>query len=155
MSMGIIESGEYNKVAGNSDNDARIEEELESQVTELETKLTELTTVKTITPTKVTGGAGGTVTWDSFNVRKCGKMVSICINNMRHSTTVTSVGSIALVTGLPKPATSRLYLNGMTYGPNGENVNAYIDNAGNLGIDIGFVSAEAKLYGSCSYICTN
>ena len=154
MSMGIIESGEYNKVAGNSDNDARIAE-LESQVTELETELTELTTVKTITPTKVTGGAGGTVTWDSFNVKKCGKMVSIYINNMRHSTTVTSVGSIALVTGLPKPATSRLYLSGMNFGPNGENVHAYIDNAGNLGIDIGFVSAEAKLYGSCSYICTN
>lgn len=111
-----------------------------------------LVNVKTITPAPVTGGAGGTISWGSFDVKKLGKIVNITINNMSHSQDVSSSGGVVVATGLPKPVLGRVYLVGINYGDEGNNASAYIDGNGNLGIDGGFLLATSRLYGSCCYI---
>lgn len=111
-----------------------------------------LNDVETITPTPVTGGEAGTVTWGSFDVRKLGKLVNITINAMQHTSYVNIPGAIILATGLPKPALGRIYLTGISYGDDGNIACAYIDGNGNLGADTGFLLATSKFYGSCSYI---
>ena len=121
---------------------------------DLENSVAELTEVKTITPTAVTGGAAGTISWDSFDVKKLGKLVNVTISNMTHTLSVSSVGNIVIATGLPKPALGRIYLAGINYGDDGNRASAYIDANGSLGIDTGFLLATSKLYGSVTYIAT-
>ena len=106
--------------------------------------------IETITPVPVTGGAAGTISWESFNVKKLGKLVNITIHNMRHTQDVLEGTDIA--TGLPKPALGRIYLAGMNYGDDGKPASAHIDEAGNFGIDAGFLRATSILYGSVCYI---
>lgn len=106
--------------------------------------------IETITPVPVTGGAAGTISWDSFNVKKLGKLVNITIHGMRHTQDVLEGTDIA--TGLPKPALGRIYLAGMNYGDDGNPASAHIDEAGNFGIDAGFLRATSILYGSVCYI---
>lgn len=108
--------------------------------------------VKTITPTPVIGGAAGTITWDSFDVKKLGKLVNITINGMRHTSDVSIPGTTMIATGLPRPALGRMYVAGINYGDDGSRASAYIDAGGNLGIDTGFLLATSAFYGSCSYI---
>ena len=150
MSMGIIKDGEYVQVAGNASSD------LDARVKELEAEVAELTTVETITPTAVTGGSAGTVTWSSFIVKKQGKIVSVIINNLAHSADVSAVGTVTIVTGLPKPVTGRFYASGLDYGGTNNNVPAgiFIDGNGALGVDVGFTLSTNKFYGAFTYICT-
>lgn len=109
-------------------------------------------TPEIIKPTPVTGGAAGTITWDSFDVKKLGKMVNITINGMKHSKDVSAAGTTVIATGLPKPALGRVYLAGINYGDDGNRASAYIDAMGSLGIDTGFLRATSKLYGSICYM---
>jgi len=106
-----------------------------------------VTNVETITPVAVTGSAAGTVTWGTFTVKKVGKIVTITINNMKHTNDVDVLGAIIIATGLPRPETGRFYLIGLRA------VGAYIDELGNFGIDAGFVRSTDTLYGSGTYIC--
>lgn len=109
-------------------------------------------TPETITPTPVTGGAAGTISWDSFDVKKLGKMVNITINGMSHTQNVSTPGVTVIAKGLPRPALGRIYLAGINYGDDGNRASAYIDANGNLGIDTGFLLATSKLYGSICYM---
>lgn len=106
--------------------------------------------IETITPVPIIGGAAGTISWDSFNVKKLGKLVNITIHGMRHTQDV--LKGTDIVTGLPKPALGRIYLAGMNYGDDGNPASAHIDEAGTLGIDAGFLRATSLLYGSVFYI---